>query len=170
MAFSRRVQDPAFPLVDEEGGRVLASTISASRHLATATSKQAAREMTMEEHCSSLWTVTKQEFEVSGPCGDQNQYTVRHRYTQQLAVIDERRMEALMDCMAAHSSFAASELAGALFEHALSEQQVLSFAQQYLIAPDVACLPPPATYFRLLRSIVECLAEVPTRAPTGRWW
>lgn len=136
----------------------LASTTSSSRRLAKLAEKQANRERGIQELCNNVWTVVQQQYSVSGKCGEQQQYTVSHQYTQQVAVVDAAKFDSLRSQMNSHLKFATSEIASALFEHALAEQRLLALAHTRLLAPSGAP-PPPAAFLRLLRHLVDAFGS-----------
>ena len=75
---------------------------AASRKLAAAAAQQAARESEIQDLCNSVWAVEQKQYSVSGKCGDQQQYTVTHQYTQQLATINAEKFAALQTHMREH--------------------------------------------------------------------
>ena len=62
--------------------RELACLCASSAALASVSGSQSGREKEIQELCNSVWTVLQQQYSVSGKCGDQQQYTVSHQYTQ----------------------------------------------------------------------------------------
>ena len=130
---------------------------AASRKLAAAAAQQAARESEIQDLCNSVWAVEQKQYSVSGKCGDQQQYTVTHQYTQNLAAINSQKFGALRSHMREHLRFAASALASALFEHALCERQLLAFADKHVLQADL----PPAELQALLSTVFAPLQVAP---------
>ena len=122
------------PMIENECGVELSALASASAHLTALLKSQGMREQHIQEMCNSVWTVVQQQYSVSGRCGDQQQYTVSHEYTQQVCVVDAAKFDGLQVEMKAHMDFATKEIASSLFEHALCEARLLGFAQKKLIA------------------------------------
>lgn len=151
--------------MDESGfSTSLHSLTTTSRMLSVLAARQSARERNIQELCNSVWTVVQQQYSVSGKCGSEQQYTVSHQYTQQVAVVDAAKLDALRAEMSEHLAFATSELASALYEHALAEQDLLAFAQKHLAQAESR--PSAPTAHRLLRLAVDALASS-AAAPTA---
>ena len=100
---------------------VLAAT---SQLLARLGHMQCSREHEIQAMCNSVWTVVQQQYSVSDKCGDRQQFTVTHQYSQQVAVVDADKFDALQAEMRSHLTFATSDLASAIFEHALAEERL----------------------------------------------
>jgi len=140
----------AAPLTPQTRESTLASGVAdlaaASRKLAAVEAQQASREAAIQELCNSVWAVEQKQYSVSGKCGEAQQYTVTHQYTQNLAAISAPKFAALRAHMRQHLQFAASELASALFEHARCEEQLSSFADTHVLQAHL----PPTELQRLL--------------------
>ena len=154
MSSDRRVPLPDARL-EPDFAAELGIIASASRSLATLSTQQAARESAIQSLCNSVWTVVQQKYSVSGRCGDQQQYTVSHQYSQSVAVVDAAKFDALKDAMTAHMCFATSDMASAIFEHALAEERLFSFAHARILASERS--PTPTHLHRLLEKLVDAL-------------
>ena len=159
--------------VSPEVVQSLDALCAASTSLASLTRTQSARERDIQGMCNSVWTVVQQQYSVSGRCGSEQQFTVSHQYTQQIAQIDGAKYTALRDAMSAHLSFATSTLASALFEHSLAEMRLLAALHTHILAPERKLS--GAAYLHLLRAVLERLhktgatAELDSRSlPTLR--
>lgn len=127
----------------------VAALTTASRKLAAVAAQQASREQAIQELCNAVWAVEQKQYSVSGKCGEAQQYTVTHQYTQNLAAISAAKFGALREHMRQHLQFAASELASSLFEHARCEEQLSSFADMHVLQAHL----PPAELQRLLSAV-----------------
>ena len=89
----------AAPLTPQTRESTLASGVAdlaaASRKLAAVEAQQASREAAIQELCNSVWAVEQKQYSVSGKCGEAQQYTVTHQYTQNLAAISAPKFAAL---------------------------------------------------------------------------
>ena len=116
----------------------VADITTASRKLAAIAAQQASHEATIQDLCNAVWAVEQKQYSVSGKCGEAQQYTVTHQYTQNLAAINADTFGALQQHMRQHLRFAASELASALFEHALCEEHLIVLADMHVLRSDLA--------------------------------
>eukprot|EP00966_Prymnesium_polylepis_P071399 1658788-Prymnesium_polylepis.1 len=135
--------------------RELASLCAASETLAAVSGNQTGREKEIQSLCNSVWTVVQQQYSVSGKCGDQQQYTVSHQYTQQVATIDKAKFDHLCESMTAHLDFSTSELASALFEHSLCELRLLVVLQKQVFAPEAKLT--ASAILKLLKAVIASL-------------
>ena len=103
----------AAPLTPQTRESTLASGVAAlaaaSRKLAAVEAQQASREAAIQELCNSVWAVEQKQYSVSGKCGEAQQYTVTHQYTQNLAAISAPKFAALRAHMRQHLQFAVHE-------------------------------------------------------------
>ena len=139
--------------------RAVAALTTASRKLAAVAAEQASREAAIQELCNAVWAVEQKQYSVSGKCGEAQQYTVTHQYTQNLAAISAAKFGALRQHMRQHLQFAASELASSLFEHARCEEQLSSFADKHVLQTHL----PPAELQRLLSAVCAPLLATGTQ-------
>ena len=137
--------------------RELTCLCASSAALASVSGSQSGREKEIQELCNSVWTVQQQQYSVSGKCGDQQQYTVAHQYTQQVATIDKPKFEALKESMTTHLNFSTSALASALFEHSLCELRLLLVLQKQVFAPERK--PASSAILKLLKMIIARLSS-----------
>ena len=155
----------AAPLTPQTRESTLTSAVAAlttaSRKLAVVAAQQASREASIQELCNAVWAVEQKQYSVSGKCGEAQQYTVTHQYTQNLAAISSPKFGALRQHMRQHLQFAASELASSLFEHARCEEQLAAFADKHVLQAHL----PPAELQRLLSAV--CVPLLATGAGTG---
>ena len=143
--------------------RALESLVTSSTSLAAISAKQTERERTIQTLCNSVWTVVQQQYSVSGKCGEQQQYTVNHQYTQQVATVDAEKLSALKSQMATHLEFSTSELASALFEHSVCELQLLSVWHKQVLNPERKLA--PSAIWGLMKTL---LSRLHCEAPRSR--
>lgn len=141
----------AAAVLENECSAMLASLASASRKLAKHSLIQSSCEHEIHSMCNRVWTVVQQQYSVSGQCGDQQQYTVEHQYSQQVAVVDADRLDALAAAMNTHLAFATSELASAIFEHTIAEERLHAFVLDRALCESRA-LAPARTHAALYRT------------------
>ena len=118
--------------------------------------EQEDRERAIQSLCHAVWSVQEQQYTVSGKCGDRKQYTVNHQYSQQVAVVDAAKFDALKAEMAAHLTFATKEVASAILEHSLAEERLSAFVLHHVLSNEG----PPA----LARAAPVIHARQPSRA------
>ncbi|KAL1507015.1 hypothetical protein AB1Y20_007877 [Prymnesium parvum] len=141
----------------------LASLCAASSRLAAARRTQAEREREIQAVCNAVWTVTPQQYSVSGKCGERQQFSVSHTYTQPVATIDGGKYAALRQAMAAHLEYTRSALASAHFDHALCQLHLVLAVQAEVFAGRRS-LEAEETY-SLLQAVVGRLASAEVREP-----
>ena len=134
----------------------------ASRKLRNSNHSLQSREALIQTMCNTVWTVVQQQYSVNGKCGDRQQYTVTHQYTQQVAVVDAAKLDALKNEMKAHLSSATRELGSALFEHTLAEERLSRFVLSRILSPERP--PNPATLLKLLQQLIKMVTSLTTTA------
>ena len=153
---------------EDEVRLVFESATASSRKLASVSRAQTDRERKIQELCNAVWTIVQQKYSVTGKCGDAQQYTVTHQYTQEVAVVDAAKWDELKTHMSEHLSFTAAKISSVLFEHTLTEQRLLTFAHKRLFAPDPSLMPPTSAFLRLLRHLIDAFSQSPSAADGGK--
>ena len=159
--------------LEKEFATELETIISTSTLLTQLDNDQAVRAQQIQALCGSVWTVVQQQYSISGKTGDQQQYTVNHQYSQEVAVVDASKYDALNVAMGTHLTIATSDVASARFKHALAEERLQIFALGRILSAERARLlsprnhaPDSPTHIAHAAAICMCArVQVRPRAP-----